>query len=193
VRYELTLNVHVQIVPVPHIRCAKHPPRFLIESRHGAFKKVSLPGQDNAETTCPRPNAEFRHEIATSDRETFKMSGLNNTTTSDTSSNPSMADQLEFLANRLLAQVKDFRETQKPGERNFKERVRIISWAHAIVGAARLPDEQWMSPALSLSRFTATRMFIEWKAFENIPDQGAISYAAWLQRLGLMRLSSVFC
>ena len=96
-----------------------------------------------------------------------------------------MPDQLEALANKLLAAVRDFRAHHTPGSRDLPHRAKIIDVARAVQGVATLPDEQVMDPSINISRVTATRMLIAWDAFAHIPAEGSISYAELAEKTGV--------
>lgn len=88
-------------------------------------------------------------------------------------SNLDLANKLDAWAKRLTDAAKSIR---KADDASFDHRLTASATAQDILQTVQQPIEHLMSSLVLLVQFTATRLFVKWKAFEKIPLQGSISY-----------------
>lgn len=60
-----------------------------------------------------------------------------------------------------------------------------------MVTLTQKPEEAWIDQCIIMSEYAAIRLFMKWKAFENIPFDGNISYKELAKNVKQKSLSRV--
>lgn len=89
-----------------------------------------------------------------------------------------MAAPIQDLCNRLVAEVNDYNTTGQYGSR-----MAIVSTIQDILYQACPPTELWLHQASIFATLSATRVFLDWQAFDMIPRDGTISYQELAKKL----------
>jgi hypothetical protein len=77
---------------------------------------------------------------------------------------------------RLAAEIIEASEALNNNDTDWAVRYKAKHAAQQIVALTQKPDELWFDQSICMSEFSCIRMFMEWKAFDAIPDEGSISY-----------------
>ncbi|KAM7217201.1 S-adenosyl-L-methionine-dependent methyltransferase [Rhypophila decipiens] len=88
-----------------------------------------------------------------------------------------VADHLDGLSVQLSRMAADIRDGSLSWGAGSQERHKVLRAAKEVIELIRQPHEifaEWLSV---LTPMAATRLFIEWRVFENIPVDDTISYA----------------
>jgi hypothetical protein len=88
--------------------------------------------------------------------------------------NAPVSVQLERLAAEI-AEVGKTIATAGP-ELDWELRYKAHHAALQVVALTQKPDEVWFDQSVNMTEYAAIRLFMKWKAFENIPFEGSISY-----------------
>lgn len=84
----------------------------------------------------------------------------------------SLPEQLESLRTELTEAVNAFVAFPK----TTKSGSSINQIAREIVALTQDPEDTWIDQCVAMSEYAAIRVFMKWKAFENIPSDRSISY-----------------
>jgi hypothetical protein len=82
--------------------------------------------------------------------------------------------QLERLAAEIAEAGKALSAAGKDQDWDYRNKAHRA--AQLVVALTQNPDEVWFDQSVIMSEFPAIRLFMKWKAFENIPFEGSISY-----------------
>jgi hypothetical protein len=88
--------------------------------------------------------------------------------------NAPISTQLE----RLGAEIADVGKSMATAgaDSDWELRYKAHYAAQQIVALTQKPDEVWFDQSVTMTEYPAIRLFMKWKAFENIPLEGSISY-----------------
>ncbi|KAK3938737.1 O-methyltransferase-domain-containing protein [Diplogelasinospora grovesii] len=95
-----------------------------------------------------------------------------------------IADKLESLAQQLTETGKCIREGRITLESSLADRVKLLSAVKEVADSVKQPSDEIMEMLPMFANVVAIRLFIKWKAFENIPTNGAISYKDLAEKVG---------
>lgn len=98
-----------------------------------------------------------------------------------TQSNADLANKLDAWAKKLTDTAQSIRKTD---DVSFDHRITISATAQDILQTTQQPLEHLMGALVLIVQFTALRLFVKWKVFENIPTQGPISYEELAGKVG---------
>jgi hypothetical protein len=84
-----------------------------------------------------------------------------------------IATQLECLAAKIAEPAKTL---STPQDNVWDLRYKAHRAAQQVVALTQKPEEMWLGQSIAMCEFPAIRVFMKWKAFENIPFKGSISY-----------------
>ena len=85
-----------------------------------------------------------------------------------------LATQLERLTAEIAEAGKAL--STATADEDWLLRYKAYYAAKQIVALTQKPDEIWFDQSVVMTEFAAIRVFMKWKAFEAIPDEGSISY-----------------
>ena len=83
--------------------------------------------------------------------------------------------QLERLAAEIADAGKALSGASSE-DQNWDLRYKAHRAAQLVVALTQKPEEVWFDQSVIMTEFPAIRLFMKWKAFENIPFEGSISY-----------------
>ncbi|KAL2134556.1 hypothetical protein VTI74DRAFT_11528 [Chaetomium olivicolor] len=97
-----------------------------------------------------------------------------------------LANRMETLAKTLSTTAQDVRTGAVSLEKDAMRRNELAFAASELINSMSVPRERLQFIMAALGHLTAIRLFIQWKAFESIPDgEGAsISYAELTAKVG---------
>ncbi|KAK8225710.1 O-methyltransferase-domain-containing protein [Phyllosticta capitalensis] len=93
-----------------------------------------------------------------------------------------MSMELEKLVDGLVAAKNEFNTAL--GEEREVKRKALIELAGQIITEAQEPWERMFDYMTQAAEMSVSRTFMEWRAFDLIPDQGSISYDDFAAKLG---------
>lgn len=87
------------------------------------------------------------------------------------------SDKAKALAEQLSNVAKEIRNDTTLGfESDSEQRAKLIDAAKSIINAVNQPTDTFVDQSANICQLTASRLFIQWKAFEKIPQEGSISF-----------------
>lgn len=97
-----------------------------------------------------------------------------------------IADTLEALSKTLAKTAQDLRSGSLSLESDTLQRMGLLKAGSDLIDAVSLPQDKIVVFLPLIAHLTAVRLFVKWKAFEEIPiDNGAtISYTDLAAKLG---------
>jgi hypothetical protein len=95
-----------------------------------------------------------------------------------------LAQQLEDLAAKFTETAYRLRSGDTHLENDARSRNELINAAKNLLDAVQRPADKLWGYVHILPALAASRLFVDWKVFENIPQQGSISYAALANKVG---------
>jgi O-methyltransferase domain len=82
--------------------------------------------------------------------------------------------QLERLAAEIAEAGKAL--STASADQDWDLRYKAHRAAQLVVALTQKPEDVWFDQSVIMTEFPAIRLFMKWKAFENIPSEGSISY-----------------
>lgn len=132
----------------------------------------------------PSPTRRHIHTIlAASSQSTFSYA-MSTIGTGDIAATGSLPEQLEQMAAHLHQVAQQYRAGIPQDSSDEKERRRISEMARTISTKANPPWAKVDGILVAIAETAAMRLFSSWNAFQRIPADGSISYAALAVELG---------
>ncbi|TPX08141.1 uncharacterized protein E0L32_010208 [Thyridium curvatum] len=94
-----------------------------------------------------------------------------------------MSTQMEVLAKQIADSVESLKRDNKSPEEEAQHRAVIAKSAHALAHLTKTPIEHLMDRFVIYTEDAALALFIQWKAFDVIPEEGTISYQELASKL----------
>lgn len=94
-----------------------------------------------------------------------------------------MSTQMEVLAKQIADSVESLKRDNKSPEEEAQHRAVIAKSAHALAHLTKTPIEHLMDRFVIYTEDAALALFIQWKAFDVIPEEGTISYQKLASKL----------
>jgi hypothetical protein len=99
---------------------------------------------------------------------------------------PALADKLDALSRRLADTAQGLRSGTLTLETDTVQRMGLIKAGTELADAVSLPRDKLLLWLPQIVHITAMRLFVKWKAFEQIPtdDTANVSYAELAAKVG---------
>jgi hypothetical protein len=94
-----------------------------------------------------------------------------------------LAGDLKAFTGDLQTAVDSFLAGEQEGSAGLGGRKKIIAAAEKILGVVKDPGSQWMERSVQIGNIGAAHLFQVWGAFEQIPEEGSISFAELAEKL----------
>jgi len=86
-------------------------------------------------------------------------------------------EQLDNLLAQLTQSVTELKSHGIAPGRDFPQRMKAIQAAQDLITSLKNPADYWVDLCISWGVTAAIKLFRDWKVFDEIPDEGSISYA----------------